>query len=409
METNEQFLIEPTFNGAGGGGVIEFQVGAINALADAEFNSHVGFYQNLLGIYSYMKMDQLGDYVIHYPVGNALLLQPHNSCAWTPQGNFRYAQKKITPFRAKINVEDCYDEHFGSTFERFLEWGNSAEVSMSAAGVAATNAMSRLVVENTTLGVRATLTAGGLFTGDETFEEGVPTTIRDAFRKSATLGMGWIQSARTLAAGDVPKYGHLDNDLIDNADISADGELYEGNSVTLFDARVTAAPRKLRRAIKRGGRGGFNNRNVPIWLVSSSIADDVYEQYQAQSVAIATNRQRITIQEFNVPNGRQGTSTLMLYYIDKVAVVPVEEIEVFSDFLTGTPHFDYLTMTGVIQLGGSFGRLPERAAANVAVRIEKSDRNQDLGKITYLAHMLLASAFNDTDYLAGGYRFSVPA
>lgn len=405
---DEQFIIEPTFRDIGSGQILEFTVGAINALADTEFNSHVGFYQQQMGIYSYMRMTHYGDYIIHYPKGNPLLLQPHNSCAWTPQGQFNFGQKTISGSRAKINVEDCYDEYFGSTFERFLEWGGNPNASMNAAGVQAMNMMARHVAEQATLGTRAALTGGGLFSGTEAFLEGTPRHIIDAFIRTVGTSRGWIQYARALASDNADKYGHMNNNLI-GTNVSADGLTYTGDVLALFDSRVNAAPRKLSRAIKRGGRGGFGGTNMPVWLVSSSVADAVYKAYLDQSTAVATNRPRITTQEFQVANGRGGTSPLLVYYIDRVAVVPVEEVEVFADYLTGTPHFDYLTLTGVIQLGGNFGSIPEIGSNNVAIRVQRSDRNEDLGKITYLSHMLLATAFNDTDYIAGGYTFAVPA
>lgn len=411
MVNNEQFLIEPDFNDLGTAAVLEFQVGAINALADAEFNSHVGFYQRTFGTYGYMRFNSLGEYVMHYPSGSPLLLQPHNSCAWTPQGNFSFQKKTIQPEKAKINVEDCYDEHFGGTFERFIQYGDSAAVGLSQGGVALTDAMTRLIVGNTTLGARAALTAGGLFTDvtDSQFAEGTPTSIREAFMRTAMVGKGWINAARNLAVADADKYGHLDNSLIANGDVSNDGEDFTGDVLALFDARVGSAKRKLKRAVESGGRGGFGGRNIPIWIVSTSIVSAVYGAYLDQGVATATNRPRIAQETYQVPTGRGTTAPIMVYTIDGVPVIPAEEIEVFTDYLKGTPHFDYLTLTGVIQLGGSFGAIPERGTNNVAVRVQQSQRNEDLGKTTYLAHMLLASGFNDTDYLAGGYRFNEPA
>lgn len=411
MVNNEQFFIEPTFTDIGSAAVLEFTVGDVNLLANAEYNGHVGFYQNQFAIYNYMRMNQMGDYVIHYPVGNALLVQPHNSCAWTPQGDFRMDQKTIKPYRMKINVEECYDEWMDSTFDRFLEWGGDAAVGLSTAGVRATNMMTENIMGHSTLGVRAVLTGGGLFP-NPTFAEGVPTKLQDAFVKTASTGTGWMQGLRTMAASNPAKFGHLDDANINFAtQVSADTEQFVGDPVALYDARVAAAPRKLRRALKRGGRGGFNSRNLPIWLVAAPIADSMYDAKLTQDQLTAQNQPRISTQDFQVPNGRGGTSALTVYYIDKTAVIPVEEMEVFAEYLQGTPYFEYLTLTGVIQLGGSFGSIPERGSAEIAMRIVRNTngRNEDLGKTTYLAHMLGANGINDYEYISGGYQFATPA
>lgn len=408
MITNEQFLIEPDFTDVGTAATMEFTVGAVNALADAEYNSHVGFYQNTFSMYNYMRFNSLGEYVLHYPTGPSLVIQPHNSCAWTPQGEFRMAQKTIAPYRMKVNVEQCYDELFDSTFERFIQYGNSAEVALTPGGISMTDKLTRLILDSTTLGARATLTAGGLFADNINFTENLPTSIRDAFTRSASVGQGWITALRALKVQDAIKYAHLDDGLIPNVDISTDGEEYIGDVLALYDARVAASPKKLRSAVRNGGRGGFGVRNIAVWMVSPSVIGAVYNAYLAQGVAVATNLPRITTMTVEVSTGRGGTTPLIVYMIDGTPVIPVEEIEIFSEYLSGTPHFEYLTLTGVIQLGGSFGAIPERGGAGVAVRIQRSTRNEDLGKTTYLSHMLGAVGINDTDYISGSYRFNEP-
>jgi len=409
MIPNEQFLIKPDFTDVGSAATMEFQVGSVNALADAQYNSHLGAYQSAYGMYNYMRFNSTGEYVMHYPTGPSLVIQPHNSCAWTPQGEFRMAQKSISPYRMKVNVEQCYDELFDSTFERFIEYGSSDSVGMSEGGVALTDKLTRLILDSTTLGARATLTAGGLFTGAMSFTDNLPTSIRDAFTRSAAVGQGWITALRALKVQDSAKYAHLDDGLIVNGDISQDGEEFTGDIIARFDARVAASPKKLRSAVRNGGRGGFGGRNIPVWMVSPSMIGGAYDAYLDQGVATATNRPRITTSELLVANGRGGTTPLTIYMIDGIPLIPVQEVEVFSEYLSGTPHFEYLTLTGVIQLGGSFGAIPERGGANVAVRIQRSTRNEDLGKTTYLSHMLGAVGINDTDYISGSYRFNEPS
>ena len=409
-QRTEQFIIAPEWSAGDSLQTLTFDVGRVNKLARARYNDHIGFYQQRFGIYSYMRLNHLLQYKIHYPVGSPLLIQPHDSCAWTPQGDFRMASETISPFPMKINVEQCYDETFNSTFEAFMEWGGDATVSMSAGGVEITNAMVDMIMGLGTLGARAVLTAGGnLLTGNLKFASNLSTNLQEAYVRSAGTGNGWIQLLRSMKAQSPDKYSHLDNPLVAEADVSNDTHEYTGDVIALYDARVAASPHKLKSAVKRGGRGGFGGVNVPIWLVSPAIHDRMYHAKLDQDAQVAQNATRIRTEVVQVDNGRSGTSPMVIYFIDNTAVIPVDEIEVFEEYLQGTAYFDYLTFTGVIQLGGSWSALPNRGSTDVALRIQRSERNEDYGKTTYLSHMLGAVGLNSREYIAGGFEFFEPA
>jgi hypothetical protein len=401
----EQFLVKPVFQPGDTTDTLGFPVGSVNRFVDAEYSSTFGAYQSAFGMYGYMRFNRQLEYVLHYARSNPFLLQPHNNCAWNPQGLVTFDSRSIQATRAKINVEQCYDEWFDSTFAAHLEWNGGETVEVDRTGP--TDALTRHILEMSALGVRSTLCAGGLFGAVPSFADGVPTTVRDAFLKTSATRKGWMQQARELAATDASEYSHLDNGLIATADISTDGVEYTGDVLALYDARVDAAPRPLKRAVQIGGSRTFGVNGNPLWLVSYSLMTAVYKAKQAEDAAMVTPQRRITVREIPLA----GRTPIKVYFIDQTAVIPLEEAEVFADYLDGTPHFDYLTMPGVIQLGGSFGAIPgsRDASSDIAIRVQRSDRNEDYGKITYLSHMLLAAAFQDTDFLAGGYRFNQPA
>lgn len=401
-----QFIIKPTFRGNENSDsrYLEIPARTANALARAEYLDFITPYQRAFNIYEWMRINRLGKFVVTYPQSNMLLLQKHNGCGWNPQGFMRFASDEITADRAKINVEDCYDEVFGSAFEKWLEWGRSPQVDLRAEY---TNLLTQTIMQQSALGVQATLTAGGLFPEDITFEDAVPTNVRNAFMRSAFVSKGWIQAAREQAAMNDAR-AQMDNDLIASGDISTNGEEFTGDVLDLFDRRMTASTRKMRRAMVMGGKPAFGGRQSrPVWLVSPSIAEQVYKQKRVQDAALATNEVRITTERIGSPGSASGDG-ILVYFIDGVPVIPIYEVEMFSEFVKGTAHFDYLTLTGVIQLGGSFADIPS-AAGDVAIRVQQSERNEDLGKTTYLSHMLLAGAFTDSDYISGGYKFTQPA
>jgi hypothetical protein len=100
---------------------------------------------------------------------------------------------------------------------------------------------------------------------------------------------------------------------------------------------------------------------------------------------------------------------LYAYFIDDTVVVQVNEISKFDRMVTGTSHFAYLTISGVIQLGGSFANIPTLNESEVAVLTQLSTDVEDYMTFKFLAHSLLATAINDTDYIAGNYEYALPA
>jgi len=384
-----------------------FETERLNYLADAEYNEHFGFFQRTFGVYSYMQMNRYLKYKIHYPQGTPFMWQPHNSCAWTPTGTLSMATKEIEPCRAKINEQFCYDEWMDSAYEAWLSWEQS-NVAINEAGRDATDALVRTLLRNATVGARAVNVAGQLLdTGTLTFEEGTPTNIRSAFLKSADVCRGWIALARALAAEDSAKYGHMENGLITAGNISSDGESYTGSFLSLYDAQVAAAPKKLRNAIESGGVTGISTPFYPMMLVSPSMISALYQDWLTQKSTTAVNDPRIERREYTVDTPR-GPRPMYVYFVDGTVIIPVEEVELYDNYLTTTSHFAYLTVSGAIQMGGSFASIPEIPGGQIAMAIQASDLLQNLGTYSFLSHALFASAINDKDMLSGDFAIGTP-
>lgn len=196
-----QFLIKPKFDDITN--ALFFPTDKMNFLLEGEYNDNFGFYQQTFGVYSYMTLTTDMTYRMHYPEGTPFMWQVHNNCSWTPTGTLSMAEDEITPCKAKINEQMCYDEYMDSAFKAFLQWGNRPNVDLSPAGQQATDSLIRTVAANATLGHRMTLVGGQVMDLSAVeFKTGTKTRIEQAYRNTADTCKGWVELARTLAAAD---------------------------------------------------------------------------------------------------------------------------------------------------------------------------------------------------------------
>jgi hypothetical protein len=357
-----------------------------------------------------MNLTQDLTFKLHYPKATPLLWQAHNSCAWTPTGTLSFGEMEITPKKVKLNEQLCYDEYFESAFKAWLQWGQNPQIGMTQVGIEATNALADSIIKNATLGARVSMVAGELFDLGTTPEEpDTPTRIIEAFSKTSNSVKGWIQLAiDTAAAGE----SHLnDSTLITAGNISTDGTTYTGATKTvveLYDENLAAAKAPLRNAVVEGGVGGFGFDFYPLWIISPSIYNALDLEWKAQKESATINEPRISVMEMPTQTSR-GTRNIRVFMIDNTVVIPAREASAYHQYLTGTAHFCYLTISGCIQLGSSFSRIPVAGENDVSVMVQQSTDAEDLGTFKFLSHALMGAAINDTDYLAGHYSYAEPA
>lgn len=399
-----EFLIEPRFSALRG--AFYFDVEELNAFTRAEYQDKFGFYQRTFGVYSYMRLTRDLKYRIHYPKGTPFMWQTHNSCAWTPTGTLSMDTKVIEPCRVKINEQFCYDEFMEGAYKAYLEWTNGVTADLSDAGVVAVNELSRTIVQNATLGARMTLSGGQLHDlATIEFEAGVETNIRQAFERTAGSCRGWIELCN-VTSQEAGK-DHLQNGLIVAGDISADGKTWNKDFVEFYDEMVDAAPTPLQDAIMEGGVGGFGDVYFPLMILGRAQYRGAYRAYLAQKETATVNEPRLRRESYQIETPR-GQRTIYVLFIDETAIIPLHEIAVFDRYLTGTSHFAYLTISGVIQLGSSFAEIPVPGESEVGVMMQVSQDVTDLGTHKFLSHALLATALNDTDYISGDYAYATP-
>ena len=402
MAGNAAFLIKPAFNRLTN--AVTFQTDSVNALLREEYSDNFGFFQENFGVYSYMRLTSALKYKMHYFKGAPLMWQQHNSCAWTPTGTLTMGTNEIDPCKVKINESNCYDEFFDSLYEAFLTWSNGQTVDYSAEGVQAVNAMLETIMSNATLSARALLTAGQLH--DLTtvaYATDTPTRIEDAFNRTMGSCRGWIEMLNDLSA----TYSWTATNYLDAGDIGATGQTFTSNVVDLYDEFFAGAPKQLQQAISEGGIGGFSDQFYPLFLVSPSIHAKLHLEWLAQKESAMITEPRIRKVPYTVQTSR-GARTLEVTMIDNTIVVPIHEVGIVEQYITGTSHFAYLTLSGVIQLGASFASLPVVGSANTGLMMQVSQNAEDYGAFKFLAHALMATAINDVNYITGDYIYVLP-
>jgi len=377
-----------------------FPADSVNAFMREEIYDSFNFYQSQFGVYNYMRLTDEKKYVLHTMHGTPLLWQPHNSCSWDETGSIRMGRREITPVKAKINEQFCYDEMFNSAFKHFLQWNGRGPLSLNANGIAVINALSRTLAENATLGAHVTLTAGQMYdVSAVTFNSQTPATIRDLFARTIGTTKGWLELLRTQ--GLVPEYSHLNvSGAIDTLN-DINGKRYIGDPIVLFDNLREAAPFDLKAFMDEGGViGSASGDYTPIFLVSLSVYAAVAESYRKQCVSVTCINPRLSRREFT-QNTNRGNKPVYVYYIDDVPVVPIAAVNQYDKYLEGSTHFAGIVSSGNINLGASFDELPDVGTGrNVGMLMELDTSAKNYGNYYFLAHSLFGTHISDTNFIS---------
>lgn len=390
-------ILKPNFNKLNRALVIPTK--SINYFIETEIRDTLDFYQKEFGVYSYMKLNKLQKFVLHSVTGVPLIWQPHNSCSFDPTGNLRVGKQEVDACNAKLNSSLCYDELFDSCYEIFMSWNSSAPITLDASGINMINRLVKTLATNAALGARMTLTAGKLYDANTvTFNSKTTQEIKDLFKLTSGTCKGWIELLKEL--GLRPETRHCDfKDIFETGDFN--GAKYQGDPIALYDALYDAAPSDLITVLNEGGvASAVDGTATPVFLVSSSIYNQVANKYREFCVSNTCLNPRLTRREYNVAKLGGSTRPVFVYFIDDTPVIPVTDTNQYTKYLNGETHLAVLTVSGNISLGSSFADLPSVTESNIGMRIERLETNQDWGKYTFLAHALFASMIADTNYVS---------
>jgi hypothetical protein len=396
-------IIKPNFNKVNN--QVFFATDKLNAFMRDEIRDNFSLYQKRFNVFSWMRLTKMLTYVMHNISGQPFMWQSHNSCGWDPTGSLWTGKREVTPSKAKINEENCYDELFGSCFQQFATWDGKGPVKFDSEGVKLWNDITKVLVQNATLGALVSLCVGQLYDLDSIeFSKKAPSNIKELFGKTAGVCKGWLELLKEM--GLTENHGHMNiPGTFDAGDF--DGGKYTGDVLDLFDGIVDGAPDELQSLIAEGGINAFDdNSQNPQLLVSTSIYNAAAVQYKTQQLANLNIDHRLTRVEESVAG-----KSFKVYYIDDVPLIPITYTNVYEKYLTGTTHFAYVQSNGNIALGGSFANLPEVNGGrnDSSILIAQGNGATDYGKFYFLAHQLFATQVGDTNYVAGAQVYAVNA
>lgn len=401
------FLIKPNFNRLRN--MLTIPADKLNMFLRTEIQDTLGFYQRQFGIFSYMKMTSTQKFVIHTLGGSPMMWQPHKSCAWEPTGSITTSNQELSPCKAKINEQTCYDELFSSCFEHLLQWNGNGPLNMGPVGMQVMNDLVRTVAENAALGARLTLTAGQMFDpATVNFNNKVSYELKTLFTKTVGTCKGWVELLRDMGASSAA-HAHLDvQGVFNTSDFS--GKKFIGNPLAVFDSLRDAAPMELTAVINEGGIAGSLDTDFrPLFLVSTSLYNAITEEYRKLCISVTCINPRLTRQEVSVSTSR-GARTQYVYYIDDIPVIPISDISYYDRFLVGATHFAAITVSGNIGLGSSFDSIPDPSnGGNAGVMVQLSQEAKDYGTYYFLSHSLFSTVIADTDYIVATQKYAEAA
>jgi len=381
--------LNPTFSAQGR--TVSIPATEINVFTSSVVRDNINQYQSRFGVFGFMGLNDRMKFTITKLTGTPFMWQPVSHCTWTPTGNLSITKDSITPSEAMIQEEFCQDELVNSMFAQFLATNNRG---LSPEGQRIFNQVVTKITEQATLGAWLTLTIGKLY--DPTtvnFKDGTDATIESLFSKTIGTVRGWVELLKEMAASEA-RFRHLNIPAFSTDEF--DGDRYLGDPVALFDKLYDAAPSELSNLIDEGGVPSTLGTSSVLFIVSTSIFRQVAALYRKQGTEIITLRPRLT---------QKDVSGITVYYLDDIPIIPVSYISHMDAYLKGKQHFAALTLSGNIQLGTSFGAVPNVNAPNVGIIMQQKTNLDELGRVLMRADSLFTTAIADHRYICAAQVF----
>lgn len=397
-------IIKPNFNRIQN--QASFPTNSINVFMQEELRDNFSIYQQKFGIFNWMRLNKMQKYVIHSMSGTPLLWQEHNSCGWDPVGSLFMNRRELEPCKAKINMEQCYDELFNSCFEHLLSWNGNGTITFDADATRIWNEITRKLAQGATLGAVHTLTVGQSYNYKNIeFNSKTPDSIKEMFTKTAGTCKGWLELLKAMAASN-SIYKHMNHEGILIPE-DFDGKNYTESVVDVYDELKRRGPNELQCLVDEGSVNSFDEVGTSaVLLVSNSLYRAVVQEFNEMCLSNTCLNPRLTREACPTGGGRN----IYIFSIDGVPVIPINAPMMYEKYFTGSSHFAVLTATGNISLGGSFANLPEVNGnpANIGMIIEQGKNVQDMGKYYFLAHQLFSVSIADSNYVSATQVYAVP-
>lgn len=371
----------PTWDSAKG--MLMIPANNLNVFTATEVHDNVNRYQQKFKVFSHMSINDEKEFTIITLEGLPFVWQPTQVCTWSPLGHLSIGQKSIAPSKAMINHEWCQDELINSLFKYLLVIRNS-RIELDPLGEAIFNKVITKISEMAVLGAWLTLTIGQLYANTVNFKADADATVETLFNRTIGTVRGWVELLRQTALQGA-KYAHLNTTAFETDDFN--GVKYVGDPIELFDKLREAAPADLQALIDEGGIQSTLEGAQPLFIVSSSVHKQIADKYRLQCSSVTCLNPRLT---------QTNEAGFKVYYIDDIPVIPMSYISYMDRYLLGTTHFAAISLSGNIQLGSSFGAIPNlNTPTPVGLAIQTSSDLYELGKVRMAAHSYFATAIAD--------------
>lgn len=391
-----------------GQGQFFFTAKEINWFLRQMYADDFGFYQRLFRLYTYMPMNKKNKFIIHSPKGHPLMWQPYTSCSYSETGSLTVGRRELEPEPIYMKEGFCHDIIMDSCYEHMIQYAASGMVDLDAEAQEIFRQFIEEVLTNAAWGYRLTLTSGQLYDVNAVeFSADNTANITDLFKRTHGTARGWVKLLHDMS---LDGYGHLDLNLTDSGDFDSLG-FFTGSIVELLDALIKNAKKPFRSLINRGGIVQEGRLSFyPLVVLSDGYFQAVVDYYNAEASKIATNRMRITKRNFGGDN--TPTPQSVYYLDDRLPIIPLSDVNGYDQYLKGTTQFAGIIASGNVQLGTSFGAIPEDIEdRDIGVMVEREDRisSDKYGRYTVLSHSLVKSALADPDYAVATIDYTEPA
>lgn len=370
----------------------------LELFAADEVRDNVSIYQKLFGVYSFMQLNDEKEYTLITLSGAPFMWQPYRVCSWSTTGNLTIGQQTMSACKALLQESFCVDELFKSLFNTMLQIRDN-QTKLSPVGVGIVNKLITKVTEQATLGAILTLTVGKSYNPDVViFKDGVDTNIETAFAKTIGTCRGWVELLKETAASGA-EYSHLNNkSLLTEEDFN--GADYVGNPIELYDQLIDNAKDELKMVLLEGGITTSEGTKMPLFLCTPSIHAAVAKAFNAQTNSIISPNPRIT---------REIKDGIKVYYIDETPVVPMSYVSYMDRYLTGKTHLAALSLAGVINIGASFGSIPNINEPNVGIAIQQKTDLDQAGQYVMQAMSYFNAAISDVNLISATQKYVLAA
>lgn len=360
------------------------------------------------GIFGNGQVNNKGKITIAGFKGKPLMGQSNADCGTAAQGTTMSAyQSEVDPCPMLINEVYCPKDSGSDVIDAVYLYqaaGASPKPEETAAFRAVMESFLSIFNENLSATFMTILTAGGLFTGSETFAAGVSAADQAAFTRMIDICDGWLKRYITASNLTITQAnaGIVLANFATVGGVAGSGA-FTADPITLYSNILAQAGSELVKYASGMAIIGAGKKR-PVLHVSARIYAAFENKYNALKQSAALNFGGRITKEALIINGVNMGDYLM---IDKTLIVPHFEVNNLDSLLTGKMEFAYLSVTQNAHLWHSLKKRPVQSnfapsgMFDASIVVLDGNVTDNIGQRKYQGEALLATVVADTTLVAG--------